>query len=222
MNLVDAKEALPIAQRLLKNLQQSVPPSGRAGSDARMALGDLYATLFAKIEGDALGPPLDWCFQLVIASGASVADFTRVRVLTEAEQPLTLGATLIRDCGINFCLIAIGQVISTMTFTSRSDVETVMQSLIQPFADAEEIAADSMDPATFQALIALHGAINNHLVKTAMPLPRMLTYQFFDTLPSLVLAHRLYGDAGRADEIVAENKIVHPAFCPNVGRALSS
>ena len=109
-----------------------------------------------------------------------------------------------------------------MTFVSRGDVDTVIQSLIQPFEDAEEIAADSMDPATFQALVALHGAITNHLVKTALPLPRMLMFQFFDTLPSLVLAHRLYADAGRADELVAENKIVHPLFCPTVGRALSS
>jgi prophage DNA circulation protein len=36
-----------------------------------------------------------------------------------------------------------------------------------------------------------------------------------------VLAYRLYADASRADEIRAENKVVHPAFCPPTGIALS-
>ena len=78
-----------------------------------------------------------------------------------------------------------------------------------------------MDQATFQALIRLHGALTNHLVATALPLPQMVQYQFFSILPSLVVSHKLYADAARADEVVAENRIVHPAFCPLLGQALS-
>ena len=39
---------------------------------------------------------------------------------------------------------------------------------------------------------------------------------------SLTLGQRLYGDAGRADELVAENEIVHPLFASRAGRALSA
>jgi prophage tail gpP-like protein len=40
----------------------------------------------------------------------------------------------------------------------------------------------------------------------------MLTYEFFSALPTLVCAYRLYADAGRADELRAENKIIHPSI----------
>ena len=108
------------------------------------------------------------------------------------------------------------------TYISRQDVETVKASLRQPFNDAEEIAADDMDQAAFAALIALDAAVTNFLVTTARPLPRMIGYRFAASLPSLVLAYRLYQDASRADQLVQENKVVHPAFCPAIGLALSA
>jgi prophage DNA circulation protein len=44
------------------------------------------------------------------------------------------------------------------------------------------------------------------------------------TIPALVLAHSLYGDAwyqsARADELVARNRIIHPGFVP-AGRAVT-
>jgi prophage DNA circulation protein len=60
------------------------------------------------------------------------------------------------------------------------------------------------------------------LIATARPLPRMLNFVFFEPLPSLVIAYRLYDDASRCDEVREENKIVHPAFCPQAGQALSN
>ena len=80
----------------------------------------------------------------------------------------------------------------------------------------------SMDQMTFQTLVALHGSVTNHLVTTARPLPRMLNFQFFEPLPSLVMAYKLYDDASRCDELREENKVVHPAFCPMTGQALSA
>jgi prophage DNA circulation protein len=109
-----------------------------------------------------------------------------------------------------------------MTFVSRQDVEVIKQSMILPFGDAEEKAADEMDAMMFQALIGLHATITNHLVTTAMPLPRMIGYRFFEPIPSLVMAYRLYNDASRADDVRDENKVVHPAFCPMTGLALSA
>jgi prophage DNA circulation protein len=108
-----------------------------------------------------------------------------------------------------------------MTFVSRQQIEAMKAQLLQPFQDCEEIAADEMDQMTFQSLIMLHGAITAHLVATALPLPRLLNYQFFEPLPTLVMAYKLYADASRADELRDENRIVHPAFCPLLGTALS-
>jgi prophage DNA circulation protein len=38
--------------------------------------------------------------------------------------------------------------------------------------------------------------------------------RFSATLPALVVAHRVYGDATRADEIVSRNRVRHPGFVP--------
>lgn len=32
------------------------------------------------------------------------------------------------------------------------------------------------------------------------------------TMPALLIAHRVYGDARRADDIVSRNRIAHPGF----------
>jgi prophage DNA circulation protein len=114
-----------------------------------------------------------------------------------------------------------GKIISTMTFSSRQDVDDLINAIQIPFNKAEEIAADTMDSADYIAIVELRAAIVNHLIATARPLPDMLTYQFASSLPSLVISHRLYGDASRYDQIRNENKVVHPAFCPAIGQALS-
>jgi prophage DNA circulation protein len=40
-------------------------------------------------------------------------------------------------------------------------------------------------------------------------------------MPALSLAQRLYQDAGRSDELVAEAVPIHPAFMPSRCRALA-
>jgi len=70
-------------------------------------------------------------------------------------------------------------------------------------------------------LIGLHAAIIAHLTATARPLPQLLYFRFGNIIPTLVVAQKLYADAGRADELRRENKVVHPAFTLPTGRALS-
>lgn len=222
MNRHDAKEAAGIVDRMMQNLAATVSQQGRAGSDARTMIDQTRANAFALLMADNIGSSLDQSFDLAMQAGATLPQIEGVRRQIELETPTSLGATLVKNCGIGFCLATEGALIGGMTFTSRQDVDAVKLALLGPFAEAEEIVADAMDSETFKAVVSLHAAINNHLVQTALPLPRMVNYQFFEPLPSLILAYRLYGDAARADEVRAENKIVHPAFCPPIGRALSA
>lgn len=71
-----------------------------------------------------------------------------------------------------------------------------------------------IDDDLYQALAGLRAAVNEDLTIRGGKLPRITTYTPPTTLPALVIAHRLYGDASRADEIVARNKIRHPGFVP--------
>jgi hypothetical protein len=222
MKRYDAKESTGIVSRMMVNLAATIPQQGRAGSDARSAINDVRVNAFFMLMGDTIGPPLAAAFDSATEAGCTLLSMESVRQQIALENPRTQGGLLVRDTGINFCLAQEGKMIEAMTFVSRQDVDQLRKAMVQPFADAEEIAADAMDSMTYQALVRLHAAINNHLVKTALPLPRMVNYVFFEPLPSLVLAHRLYNDAGRADEIRNENKIVHPAFCPPNGQALSN
>jgi len=150
----DALEAAPLIQRVLVYLNKIIPPSGRPGSDARTAIGDLYVNVYALLIADALGAPLDNVFDLVQQAGATYGAFGAVRDRIELEAPTTLGGNLARNLCIDWCLTMQGVCISGMTFTSRSQVEQVIAALQQPFYNAEEIAADSMDQMTFQNLIA--------------------------------------------------------------------
>jgi prophage DNA circulation protein len=223
MQSEDSKEANKIIQTLLDDLSTCISQKGQSGIDARTAIGDLKIQALVLLSQDAIGPQLLNCFDLVVQAGAlrTQIDWVRMRLST-IPVPVTVGATMVQNSCIALCLATEADIIGAMTFTSFQDVETVIDSLQEPFQDAIESAADEMDQATYQALLSLASTLVNFLVTTARPLPRMINYQFTDTLPSLVIAHRLYADSSRADEIRQENKIVHPAFCPRQGRALSS
>jgi prophage DNA circulation protein len=222
MQKSDAIEAADIIQRVAQQLLLCIPQAGELGSQARTALGDLIANALTMLAENTVGVPLTDCFDLVREAGATSAQFEGIRRDTALQTPVTIGGVIVQNSCIQLCLAAEAEIIAAMTFVSRQDVEAMVLSIRQPFADAIELAADEMDQMTFQDLISLQAAVTNHLVTTGRPLPRLVNYQFAKVLPSLVIAYRLYADASRADEIRNENKIVHPAFCPPLGLALGS
>jgi prophage DNA circulation protein len=218
----DAEEAVPICDRILNFMLAATATTGRTGSDFRTAIGDFLADAQHIIQDDLAGPPLADIFDKARLAGVTQKQLTQTRVEAAKETPATVGATLIRDSLINFSLATEGRIIADMTFTSRDDVEALNLIMNKAFQDPQEIAADSMDQQTFRALVELHAAISFHLVQTARPLPRMLEFQFAVSMPTLVTAYRLYADAGRADELRLENKVVHPGFMLPYGRALGN
>jgi len=218
----DAKEAAPIMQRSLKALVAAVPSRGHQGADLRTACGVLRVKAETLIQADAAGPPLAECFDLARKAGITQAQLATVRTETASEKPVTLGAMMIKDSIIGICLATEARVIADMTFTSREDIDALKAQMNAIFAPVEEMLADEMDQMTFQAMVALHAAIIFFLIDTGRPLPRMLKFAFSRSMPTLVTAHRLYADAGRADQLRDENKVVHPAFMRPTGRALSA
>jgi hypothetical protein len=223
MEVKDAQEANQIVQGVLLNLGQTFPQQGRPGSDARTAIGDLKATAYVHLRNNTIGPPLQDCFEQSQAAGASLTQIGFVRREVEAlPAPVTVGGTIIKNSCIELCLATQAEIITAMTFTSRQDVDDIIATMKTPFDNAVTISADEMDQETFQAILGLWAATTNYLVTTARPLPLMTSYQFASVMPTLVIAYRLYQDAGRADQVRDENKIIHPAFCPVYGRALSA
>lgn len=220
----EAEEAGAIVNRMLGALLTTCARStGTTGSDLRRVVGDLRAdaTSLLMDGGAGISERLFECFNAAREAGATYPKMGHVRELLLLEEPVSLPATIVRQYGVLNCLMQEARIIASMKFVSRTDVEAIQATVLTSFDDAENMAADDMDSAVYRALVGLHAAVSFHLIATARPLPQIITFEFATTFPTLVMAQRLYADASRADELRAENKVVHPLFPPRIGRALS-
>lgn len=218
----DALEAVPIVDAVLASVLAVVPTSGISGSTLRTNINQARVNAETLLIGDQIGPPLESIFRLA-ATIATFAQMELVRQTASAQTAVSAGAILVRDSLVQYALATEGVILSGTTFTSRDDVENIRPVINNAFQEAEELAADSHDSTTYQQLIGLHAAISYFLTQTAQPLPRMLNFYFaVPSIPTLVAAYKLYADASRADELRDQNHVVHPAFMPPTGRALSA
>lgn len=106
--------------------------------------------------------------------------------------------------------------------TADSSYETTDDALRD--ADAIAVAIDAhvmgvdvvgglpIDDSVYAALVDLRAAVVRDLRERGAQLPKLTRFTPAATLPALVIAHQLYGDANRADEIVTRNRIAHPGF----------
>ena len=106
------------------------------------------------------------------------------------------------------------------TFTSSQDALAALTNIRRPSTRPRN-SRPTTTTRPYQALIALDAKVVADLTTRAAALPRLVTYSLRPQLTSHALANLLYGDAGRSDELRAENKVRHPAFMPPTGTALS-
>jgi prophage DNA circulation protein len=218
----EAEEAVAILDRLLDALLDSVSGKvGRPGSDLRRAVGDLRTSGEERIRSGTLGTSLGTCFALARAAGATLLTMGRVRSGLIAERPQTVAAVALVQAAIRFALQQEAAIVARTELRSRQDVEGLVGRMNAAFQAAEENAADDKDARAYRAVVALHAAVTRCLVERSRPLPRIVSYAFPSGSPVLALANRIHADAARAPELILENKVVHPAFMPSAGRALS-
>jgi hypothetical protein len=194
---------------------------GQDGSELRRVIGDTSANADTLLLGGTISASLSLCFETARLAGASLSAMGSVRQIIMAEAPVSSPAIGLRSAGLVYCLAQEAKIITALTFTSRQDVDDLVQRINVAYDDAETEAADDMSSDIYRALIALHASVVHHLVETARPLPQMIDYALAAPLPTLVLAQMLYAEPSRADELRDENKVVHPAFPPVAGKALS-
>lgn len=115
-------------------------------------------------------------------------------------------------------------VVEAARAASQADYPTRDEALATAalLQDALDDQMEAVDPVTgapmsdpvYQALAALRVAVSVDLRTRGARLPELGSYTPPTTLPALVIAHHLYGDATRADEITERNRIRHPGFVP--------
>lgn len=94
------------------------------------------------------------------------------------------------------------------TFVSYDDAVRARDSITNLIDAQAEIAADD----TFPSLQQLRSDLINAVPGETSDLPRLLPFTPPVTVPSLVLAHRLYGDLALEQDVIGRNKIRHPGF----------
>ncbi|AIR90588.1 DNA circularization protein [Pseudomonas cremoricolorata] len=81
-------------------------------------------------------------------------------------------------------------------------------------SDAMWVIAGESQPEHFGVISDARLALDRHLTQVARSGVWLRTFRPRETVSSLVLAHKLYGDAMRGAEIVSRNAIRHPGFVP--------
>lgn len=94
-------------------------------------------------------------------------------------------------------------------YEASNDALATMNQLTDGL-DAQSETATPLDHSVYNTLSDLRAAVVEDLRSRGAQLPRLRTYTPQVTLPALVIAHHVYGDANRADEIIRRNSIAHP------------
>jgi prophage DNA circulation protein len=221
----EINESMAATQKVLTALLATLHGStGVLGADVRWACGQLSANGASLLDagGSTFWDQFAACFESARLAGANFAAMDAVRVTAEGLAPISVPAIAVKNFAVRLALAELAQILSTTTFTSRQDIDSYFDQINASFELAETVAADAHDNVAYVSLTALHAAVSNDLANRARPLPRMITYSFQTRMPSLWMAQRLYTDASRNDELIAENKPIHPLFMPSSGLALSA
>jgi prophage DNA circulation protein len=146
--------------------------------------------------------------QVVIAEAAKAAVVTQTSVTTPVSAAAGKGASKAQ---------ALARPASVQTITSLTP--TIYDSYQAAIKVREELVdrIDTESEATpndeiYVTLSDLRTSVVQAVPNPEQNLARIVQYVPRETLPSLLVAYQIYGDAGRADEIAARNSPRHPGF----------
>lgn len=103
--------------------------------------------------------------------------------------------------------------ITSTAVVATSDQATALRDALVAQIDTE-LEVNDPPAAVASALTAVRAAVVRDVAARSELLQSRSTFTPMAVLPAVVLAHRVYQDAARADELVARNGIAHPAFMP--------
>lgn len=230
MNHADLTEALSVTNSILTSILTLIKgPTTIAGSKLVNAVGLLQTNAAEEINAipdhastsNQFWIDMATCFDDTLATGVTYAEMDVIRLSILSLTPLGVPGIAVRNFASRMALVEQARIIAATTFVSRQDVDSVIRKVQVSFNDAEEIAANNLDNVAYVALTTLHAAVINDLSTRARPLPRLVNYNYQTVHSALWIAQNLYQDPSRFQELIDENKPIHPLFMPTSGRALS-
>lgn len=98
--------------------------------------------------------------------------------------------------------------------TSRDESEQLAQRVSQQLDEALLLVGDRADDELYNALLSIRTAFISTMMNRSSGLSDLMLVTMAQPIPALTLANRLYQDSSRADELIQESRVPHPAFMP--------
>lgn len=220
--MIDREGAAIVARDLLAVLQaQPTSDTGRAGADFRRTCAAASTFAADYLYAGTMPQAIAACFGAGMAAGIGYKALGTVRAAASAYTAAPGAATAVRLLVLRLALVNEALAAGDVELRSRPEADAMLARFNAAFEPAIDDAADAGDAEVFQVLRTVHASTVRRLVNEARPLPQIVTYRIARPMPSLAIAHRLYGDASRHGEILDENRVRHPAFAPAEGRVLA-
>lgn len=120
----------------------------------------------------------------------------------------------ISDAMVTVALVGMANLIASgaQPFSSWEQAVSIRNALLDELSD--KAAGTGMTWEEYNALSRLQSALHQRIDEVAPGLQRIEQVRLQRPLPALALAHKVYGDARRADELAARNGISNPLFMP--------
>ena len=100
---------------------------------------------------------------------------------------------------------------SRIEFESFQEADAVRAELAEQL---DELMEGGLADDVFEALRSLRAVTVRDITERGADLARVVTYTPGTTVPALVVAYALYGDAALEADLVARNRVRHPGFLP--------
>jgi prophage DNA circulation protein len=97
---------------------------------------------------------------------------------------------------------------ANINFESRQQALQARDAVVNAIETEQLTAGDNV----FNTLADLRAAVVADVSARAADLPELITYTPKATLPAVILAYSLYGDARKDADVIARNNIAHPGF----------
>lgn len=144
------------------------------------------------------------------ANAAAIASLVRQVALAEQASAAVVQAEQSAAAVAAAAQRGDGAAAAGAVFQTREDAIAVREEITE--AIDVEMEVPSTTDESFVALTDLRAKVVNGIPAPEFRLPRVAVITPPATTPSLVLAHRLYENAGRGGEIASRNSARHPGF----------
>lgn len=104
--------------------------------------------------------------------------------------------------------------------TSRNEAEQITRRVAAQLDAALILVGDRGDDEIYNSLMTVRASFLKRMQQISEGLSDLMLVNTVTPLPALTLAHRLYQDASRANELIQEASVPHPAFMPTTMKVL--